>query len=348
VEGSLSEIKQFTDSQEKFVCNPNNRQTMDQLNEGLIHVDLQLNNQGELDTAAERMKLDIETENVPTVNVSIPMNSKKVFVVHGRNEQIRKDMFAWLRAIELEPIEWTQAVQMTGKAAPYVGEILDVALAYAQAIVVVMTPDDEARLRLPYLKENDPPHERELSPQPRANVLFEAGLALGRNPDRTLLVEIGWIRPFSDVSGQHAVRLDNSIEKRQDLANRLKNAGCDVQMNGTDWHREGDFEIHLVDDTLEEEPVAVVAVADVASGEVTEISETESDILQMMATAGSARLTVAEVAHGFGFSETRAEYFLELLEKQDYVIGAHFYTGQPSTYGLSSKGRTFLVESGLA
>ena len=306
------------------------------------------NNQGNFDAAAERMKLDLETEPAPTVKVSIPQNSKKVFVVHGRNEQIGRDMFSWLRAVGLEPIEWTLAAQMTGKAAPYAGEILDVALAYAQAIIVVMTPDDEARLKLPYLKDNDPLHERNLSPQPRADVLFEAGLALGRDPDRTLLVEIGWIRPFGEIVGRHAVLLDNSVDKRQALANRLKNAGCDVQTDGTAWHTEGDLEIHLVDDTLSKEPVAVAAVADVASGEVTEISETESDILQMIATGGSIPLTVAEVARGFGFSETRAEYFLERLEKQDFVIGSHFYTGQPSTYGLSSKGHTFLVESGLA
>ena len=62
----------------------------------------------------------------------------KVFVVHGRNESIRRGIFAFLRAIGLEPIEWTQAVALTGKATPYVGEILDAALSTAQAIVVVL------------------------------------------------------------------------------------------------------------------------------------------------------------------------------------------------------------------
>ncbi len=43
---------------------------------------------------------------------------------------------------------------MTGKAVSYVGKILDVALANAQAIVVAMTPVDEARLRPKYIEAN--------------------------------------------------------------------------------------------------------------------------------------------------------------------------------------------------
>ena len=54
-------------------------------------------------------------------------------------------MFVFLRSIDLDPIEWSEAVAMTGKASPYVGEILEAALNNAQAVVVVMTPDDEAQ-----------------------------------------------------------------------------------------------------------------------------------------------------------------------------------------------------------
>ena len=77
--------------------------------------------------------------------------------------------------------------------------------------------------------------------QPRPNVLFEAGLALARNEDRTIIVELGQIRTFSDIHGRHVVRLNNSIEKRQDLATRLRTAGCSVDLDGADWHQEGDL-----------------------------------------------------------------------------------------------------------
>jgi predicted nucleotide-binding protein len=165
-----------------------------------------------------------------------------VFVVHGRNMTARTAMFQFLRAIGLRPREWSQAVADTGKAMPYIGEVLDAAFSKAQAVVVLMTPDDEARLREQYRGPGDPPHETELTPQARPNVIFEAGMAMGRAPDRTVIVEVGEVRPFSDVGGRHVIRMNNSSERRQELAQRLRDAGCDVDLGGTDWHREGDFD----------------------------------------------------------------------------------------------------------
>ena len=171
-------------------------------------------------------------------------NPRRVFVVHGRNEVLRRAMFTFLRSISLEPIEWSEAVKWTGSGSPHVTEILDVAFNRAQATVVLMTPDDEARLRLEFQSSTDTLHEKELTPQARPNVIFEAGMALGRDPDRTVLVEIGQLRPFSDIAGRHTVRLDNSVAKRQDLAVRLRTAGCPVNLDGTDWHEAGEFQIH--------------------------------------------------------------------------------------------------------
>ncbi|MDE0087814.1 MAG: nucleotide-binding protein, partial [Candidatus Poribacteria bacterium] len=174
---------------------------------------------------SERKKME-ETEKDP----------RRVFVVHGRNEELRRAMFTFLRSIGLEPIEWNEAVQWTESGSPHVDEILNVAFNRAQAIVVLMTPDDEAKLRYEFQSENDPPHEKDLTPQARANVIFEAGMALGRDPNRTVLVEIGRLRPFSDIAGRHTIRLDNSTEKRQALAMRLQTAGCPVNLDGIDWH----------------------------------------------------------------------------------------------------------------
>ena len=169
-------------------------------------------------------------------------DARDVFVVHGRNEKARVALFDFLRSISLHPVEWSEAVQATGKASPYIGDILNAAFSRAHAVVVLLTPDDEARLREPWQGENEPPHEVELSGQARPNVLFEAGMAMGRDEDRTVLVEIGYIRPFSDIAGRHTVRLDNTSPRRQELANRLKAAGCPANLNGTDWHSDGDFD----------------------------------------------------------------------------------------------------------
>ncbi|TWX37394.1 nucleotide-binding protein [Frigoribacterium sp. ACAM 257] len=164
---------------------------------------------------------------------------RSVFVIHGRNEAARKGLFEYLRAIGLLPIEWSEALAMTGSASPYIGDVLDAAFERAQAVIVLQTPDDVAHLHESLTYPGDPETAPQM--QPRPNVLFEAGMAMGRNPDRTLIVELGQVKVFSDIHGRHSVRLDNSVAKRQDLANRLLTAGCDVRMQGTDWHEAGDL-----------------------------------------------------------------------------------------------------------
>ena len=168
-------------------------------------------------------------------------NTSRVFVIHGRNEEIRRALFDFLRAIDLKPIEWSVAVALTGKPSPFVEEILDAAMQYAQAIIVLFTGDDQVRLRDEFLWVNDPAYEKEATPQSRPNVIFEAGLALGKYPERTILVQVGKLRPFSDIAGRHFVRLRNTSKSRQELAQRLKLAGCKVDLSGTDWHDAGAF-----------------------------------------------------------------------------------------------------------
>ena len=168
-------------------------------------------------------------------------SKSRVFVVHGRNEKIRRALFDFLRAIDLKPIEWSEAVRLTGTPSPHIGEIIDAAMLHAQAIVVLFTGDDQVRLRDEFLWINDPVYERETTPQSRPNVIFEAGLALGKYPERTILVQVGNLRPFSDIAGRHFVRLRNSSKSRQELAQRLKLAGCEVDLSGADWLDAGSF-----------------------------------------------------------------------------------------------------------
>jgi len=167
--------------------------------------------------------------------------AQRVFVVHGRDERLRKGIFDFLRAIGLHPMEWGHAIALTGSASPYIGEILDAAFNHAQAVVALLSPDDEAKLRADLIREDDPPYEKSLAGQARPNVLFEAGMALASHPDHTVLVQIGPVRPFSDVAGRHAVRMDNSAAKRKDLAQRLQNARCSVNLQGDDWLTAGDL-----------------------------------------------------------------------------------------------------------
>jgi predicted nucleotide-binding protein len=167
--------------------------------------------------------------------------SNSVFVVHGRDPAARDAMFAFLRAIGLKPIEWTQAIKLAKKGAPYVGEVLTAAFERAAAVVVMLTPDDEGRLKKKFWTTDDPAYERALTGQARQNVIFEAGRAFTSHPKETIIVELGKTRPFTDTGGIHAIRLSNAVEARRDLAQRLETAGCEVDTTGTDWLSTGDF-----------------------------------------------------------------------------------------------------------
>jgi len=89
----------------------------------------------------QRATVHIVERNTPATNLSGP-SARNVFVVYGRDAQAKREIFRFLRAIGLKPIDFSEAIDATGKASPYIGEVLEVAFTQAQAVLVVMTPDD--------------------------------------------------------------------------------------------------------------------------------------------------------------------------------------------------------------
>lgn len=272
--------------------------------------------------------------------VQMSSNPKKVFIVHGRDERLRDAIFQFLRSIGLTPIEWSQAVGMTGKAAPYVGEILQKAFSQAQAVVVLLTGDDIAKLRDDLVKDADSEYEKNFTVQARPNVLFEAGLAFGTHPERTILIEFGMLRPFSDIGGRHVIRMNNSTQKRQELAQRLINAGCLVDMSGTDWHGIGNFnnveKLSILEDIKKEE--------DLRNKE--ELTRVEVDILIAFAKSEdytSLPLSETEIKIKTGLSMTAIRYHLHSLAEREYL----YFDERDGGYFLALKGRGFLVGKSL-
>lgn len=173
--------------------------------------------------------------NVNQETVADQVDPRTVFVVHGRDLDAKDAVYGFLRALDLRPLDWEELVAATGSASPYVGDTIKVAFQKARAVVVLLTPDDEARLSSVLHGSEEPPHETNLTGQARPNVLFEAGMALASHPDRTILVQIGTVRPFSDVAGRHIVRLTGAPASLQALASRLRSAGCAVDLTGSGW-----------------------------------------------------------------------------------------------------------------
>ncbi|MER6681029.1 nucleotide-binding protein [Streptomyces olivaceoviridis] len=164
-----------------------------------------------------------------------PDRRRNVFVVHGRDEEVRLRMFDLLRLLDLRPLEWEALVNATGKTAPFLGEVVAGAPELAQAALVLLTPDDVAQLHPDLRGRNEPPYEIEPTGQPRPNVLIELGMVLMAYPERTLMVEVGELRPIADIAGRNVIRFDGTETALRKIAERLKLAGCAVDDTRSDW-----------------------------------------------------------------------------------------------------------------
>lgn len=173
-----------------------------------------------------------------------PKDPRKVIVVYGRDTKLRDALYAFLRAIGLDPIEWGQGMNATGKLTPSIPQTLDVMFREGAAVVILLSPDDLVVLAPRLRRPKESKKETTRLGQARPNVFFEAGLAFGIYPDATVLVSVGEVKPFSDVDGLHITRIDGGIQKRWELVGKLRRAGAKVDVEGKDmWMTAGDFEI---------------------------------------------------------------------------------------------------------
>ncbi|WP_154605517.1 TIR domain-containing protein [Arthrobacter sp. AQ5-05] len=168
---------------------------------------------------------------VPTARkpMEIIGDGRSVFIVHGRNTKVRDELAKFLRHLDAKPITWTQAAAHTAKTSPTTMEIISTGMAMAQAIVVIFTPDDEARLKSGFTEDHDGLHETQLTGQARQNVILEAGMALGAAPERTVLVRFGQTRQISDIEGINWIDLGDTWDQRERLRVALVNANVSIE-----------------------------------------------------------------------------------------------------------------------
>ena len=170
----------------------------------------------------------------PSKATTFAENRKAVMVIYGHDKQANEALFAWLRAIGLQPREWSQLIRATGSASPFIGEVLEKALRDVQAVVAFFTPDE-------YVTAAGAGHVGGRL-QARPNVLIEAGMALITHPTRTIITVLGNQELPSDLAGRHYVRLSHTdVQALNDLAGRLADAGCDIDLSGSAWLTPGQF-----------------------------------------------------------------------------------------------------------
>jgi predicted nucleotide-binding protein len=194
-----------------------------------------------IEAAMEEIKLFAEEVSIQESQGEIAQpDSKKVFVIHGRNHEAVREMNRFLRALGLEPVNFKDLRATLGGTAT-IAEVVFAGMAQAQGVIALFTGDEYAALRPEHREEHEDATQIARW-QGRPNVIFEAGMAFGRDRDRVVFVLLGAVELFSDVAGVHVLRPNNAADgDRYVLMRTLKySLGCDIN-DSSAYMTEGDF-----------------------------------------------------------------------------------------------------------
>ncbi|HBR22670.1 MAG TPA: nucleic acid-binding protein [Nitrospiraceae bacterium] len=166
----------------------------------------------------EQLKIFGSTEKSQDLSIIPKSFSKKVFIVHGHNEQAKTELALILTRLGFEPIILHEQPSQGMTIIEKLEKHSDVGFAF-----ILLTPDDKG------CKEGQ---EDNLRPRARQNVVFEFGLfagKLGRN--RVCCLYTGDIEPPSDLHGLIYLPFKNSVNESQlDIVKELRAAGYEVKI----------------------------------------------------------------------------------------------------------------------
>jgi hypothetical protein len=173
-----------------------------------------------------------------------------------------------------------------------------------------------------------------------AYVLFELGARWGADKHLTPLLGGGADSSYlrGPLSGYNALRCDSVSQLNQ----LIEDIGAAI---GKAPHPASTFQgyIQQVISASQQRPAEPES-----RGAVTPklLTDEESDIL-MRLSVHEEPLDAREIAKNVTLSVTECKYFLNRLVREKFVMEV-FEIGEPRTYTLDERGRTFLVEVGLA
>ena len=149
----------------------------------------------------KELEILLEEEIEDTINEPITLennksiNSKKVFIVHGRDNSKKYELFEFLYEQGLEPIILHEQVNSGQTIIEKIEKNSDVACA-----IILLTPDDEGKLR----DSNLP-----LKTRARQNVIFEAGYFMGKLGRNRTIILSGVEETMSDIDGIVYIDINN-------------------------------------------------------------------------------------------------------------------------------------------
>ncbi|MEV6843933.1 CATRA conflict system CASPASE/TPR repeat-associated protein [Actinoplanes sp. NPDC051411] len=139
--------------------------------------------------------------------------------------QVRDRMHAFLRLIDLKPVERNECVEATRKTMPTTREVMIAGQQLAQATIVVATPEE--------VSESG-------TLRPSQDLVFEAGIAIALSERQVILVIAG--DPMLPVGMRDGgIVLDDEPVTKASIVWHLKLAGCEPDTDGTTWLAPGPF-----------------------------------------------------------------------------------------------------------
>ena len=146
---------------------------------------------------------------------SAPRDSRKVFVVHGHDEDALHDVEQFIRSLKLDPVVLYKQANRGKTVIEKFEKHSDVGFA-----VVLLTPDDYA-----YSKKAP----KKVEERPRPNVILELGYVLAKlGRERVCALKKGDIATPSDIHGVIWVEMDEKGKWRKQLGREMKAADMPV------------------------------------------------------------------------------------------------------------------------
>ena len=168
----------------------------------------------------EEKREDLAPEPPSAIPSIAPLpGTRRVFVVHGRDEAAKEAVARFLTKLDLEPIILHERPNQGRTVIEKFEGSADVDFA-----VVLLTPDDIGQ-----------PADRSDEPKPRArqNVIFELGYFVGRlGRSRVCALHKGGVEILSDYDGVLYVSMADPQSWKPLLAREIKAGGIDVDING--------------------------------------------------------------------------------------------------------------------
>ena len=154
---------------------------------------------------------------VHSIALDLSPASKKVFLVHGRDDEAKHSVARFLTQIGLEPVILSEQPNRGKTIIEKFEQYADVGFA-----VVIITPDDLGAIK-------DKPEN--LQPRARQNVLLELGYFIGKlGRDRVCALQKGKIEIPTDFTGVLYTPMDDSEGWKTNLAREIHEAGIEFDL----------------------------------------------------------------------------------------------------------------------